>query len=147
MHGKRVGIYVRTRRFRCNECSKTSFKRLRPFRRSWGMTDRLVRWIGAQSLKRTFSSVAEDVGVTSVAGDSVRSPWLRRPCLAPSASAVPARRVETRRTPRFGYRRERTDVKSCLVRDEWNPRQTPKTDLDKVQRALVRRIVRGQYRR
>lgn len=64
MHGKRVGIYVRTRRFRCNDCEKTGFERLPAVSEKRAMTERLVRWIGSQSLKRTFSSVAEDVGVT-----------------------------------------------------------------------------------
>ncbi len=64
MHGKRVGIYLRTRRFRCNACEKTGFERLPAVSEKRAMTERLVRWIGAQSLKRTFSSVAEEVGVT-----------------------------------------------------------------------------------
>lgn len=64
MHGKRVGIYVRTRRFRCNECEKTGFERLPGVSEKRVMTERLLRWIGTQSLKRTFSSVADDAGVT-----------------------------------------------------------------------------------
>jgi transposase len=64
MHGKRVAIYVKTRRFRCTACEKTGFERLPAVSEKRAMTERLVRWIGAQSLKRTFSAVAEDVGVT-----------------------------------------------------------------------------------
>jgi transposase len=64
MHAKRVGIYLQARRFRCNECEKTGTERLPGVAEKRTMTDRLVKWIGLQSLKRTFSSVAEDAGVT-----------------------------------------------------------------------------------
>jgi transposase len=64
MHGKRVGIYVQARRFRCNECERTGTERLPGVSEKRVMTERLVKWIGAQSLKRTFSSVADDAGVT-----------------------------------------------------------------------------------
>ena len=64
IHGKRVGIYVKTRRYRCNECRRTVVERLPGVSDKRTMTDRLVKWIGEQSVKRTFSSVAEDVGVT-----------------------------------------------------------------------------------
>jgi transposase len=63
IHAKRVGIYVRTRRFRCDECNKTGFERLPAVSNKRAMTDRLVRWIGQQSLKRTFSGIAEETGV------------------------------------------------------------------------------------
>ena len=63
-HGKRVGIYVDTRRFRCRTCSKTFFEPLPQTDEHRAMTIRLAAWIGQQSLKRTFSSVADEVGVT-----------------------------------------------------------------------------------
>jgi transposase len=64
IHGKRVGIYVKTRRCRCDDCLKTGFERLPAVSERLLMTDRLVRWSGQQSLKRTFSALADDVGVT-----------------------------------------------------------------------------------
>lgn len=64
IHGKRVGIYLNTRRMKCNECSKTFSERLPEVDERRSMTRRLVDWIGKQAVRRTFSSIAEDVGVT-----------------------------------------------------------------------------------
>lgn len=63
MHGKRVGIYFDTRRFRCKECAKTFLEKHPDFHPERAMTARLVAWIGAQSIKRTFASLAEETGV------------------------------------------------------------------------------------
>jgi transposase len=63
MHGKRVGIYIDTKRFRCGACSKTFFESLPALAENRQMTERLVKWIGQQSLKRTFMSLAEETGV------------------------------------------------------------------------------------
>ncbi|MHB8176879.1 MAG: ISL3 family transposase [Vulcanimicrobiaceae bacterium] len=63
MHGKRVGIYVRTRRFRCNVCGKTAYESLPHISERRAMTTRLEKKVGEWSLKRTFASVAEEVGV------------------------------------------------------------------------------------
>ena len=64
IHGKRVGIYVDTRRFQCRECNRTFFEGLPDVDERRAMTTRLVKWIGQQSLKRTFTSIAEEVGIT-----------------------------------------------------------------------------------
>lgn len=63
MHGKRVGIYVLGRRFRCNACQKTGMEKLPHVSERRAMTDRLERWMGKQSLERTFAAVADEVGV------------------------------------------------------------------------------------
>ena len=63
MHGKRVGIYFDTRRFRCKACGKTFLEKHPDFHPERAMTARLVAWIGAQSIKRTFASLAEETGV------------------------------------------------------------------------------------
>nr|WP_243239339.1 transposase family protein [Sulfobacillus harzensis] len=63
MHGKRVGIYVDTRRFRCQACRKTFYEVLPDVDGRRLMTNRLVAWIGRQALHRTFASIAEDVGI------------------------------------------------------------------------------------
>ena len=63
MHGKRVGIYVDTRRFRWKSCGKTFLEKHPDFHPERSMTSRLVAWIGAQSIKRTFASLAKDTGV------------------------------------------------------------------------------------
>jgi len=63
IHGKRVGIYFETRRFRCKVCSKTFLEQHSDFHPERAMTTRLVNWIGRQCIKRTFASVAEETGV------------------------------------------------------------------------------------
>ena len=63
MHGKRVGIYFDTRRFRCNECKRTFLENHPDFHSDRAMTVRLAKWIGQQSIRRTFASLAEETGV------------------------------------------------------------------------------------
>jgi transposase len=69
-HGKRVGIYVDTRRFRCRACSKTFYEPLPVVDARRPMTSRLIEWIGKQAIKRTFASIADEVGIDE---KSVRS--------------------------------------------------------------------------
>ena len=57
MHGKRVGIYIDTKRLRCQACGKTFSQALPVLAENLMMTDRLVKWIGQQALKRTFTSL------------------------------------------------------------------------------------------
>jgi len=63
MHGKRVAIYVRARRFRCDDCGKTGFERLPATSGKRQMTSRLENWVGQQSIKRTFTSIADETGL------------------------------------------------------------------------------------
>jgi transposase len=63
MHGKRVGIYIDTKRLRCQACGKTFSQALPLLAEGRMMTKRLVKWIGQQSLKRTFTSLADETGV------------------------------------------------------------------------------------
>jgi len=63
MHGKRVGIYIDTKRLRCQACGKTFSQALPVLAENRMMTDRLVKWIWQQSLKRTFTSLADETGV------------------------------------------------------------------------------------
>lgn len=63
IHGKRVGIYVEARRWRCQSCGKTGIERLPHTDGKREMTERLTRWIGQQSLRRTFASISDDIGV------------------------------------------------------------------------------------
>jgi transposase len=51
---------VDTRRWRCQSCGKTFMEALPAVNTKREMTDRLVRWIGQQSLKQTFASIADD---------------------------------------------------------------------------------------
>jgi transposase len=69
-HGKRVGLYVTTRRYRCQTCTKTFYEPLPAVDERRAMTSRLVGWIGKQAIKRTFASIAEEAGIDE---KSVRS--------------------------------------------------------------------------
>ncbi|WP_324254718.1 transposase family protein [Halomonas sp. KAO] len=63
VHGKRTGIMLNRRRYRCQSCRKT-FLELVPHKdNKRQMTHRLIQYIERESLRRTFSGVAEDVGV------------------------------------------------------------------------------------
>lgn len=63
MHGKRVAVHVMRQRWRCRECNAT-FQQLMPeLDDKRNMTRRLVQYIRERSLVRTFTEVADDVGV------------------------------------------------------------------------------------
>ena len=64
MHGKRVGLYINTRRYQCRACNKTFFERLPDVDGRRMMTSRLVKWMGPQSIKKPFTHIADEVGVT-----------------------------------------------------------------------------------
>lgn len=64
MHGKRVGLYIATRRYQCKGCVKTFYETLPEVDEKRLMTKRLLAWIGKQAVKRTFLGIAEEIGVT-----------------------------------------------------------------------------------
>jgi transposase len=76
MHGKRVGIYVNTRRYRCRECTKTFYELLPDTDAKRAMTTRLVAWMGKQAVRRTFASIAEEVGCTEFTVRAVFSDYV-----------------------------------------------------------------------
>ena len=63
MHAKRVGIYVNRQRYKCRECNETFFENLPDMDVNRSVTNRLINWIQEASLKKTFTSVAEEIGV------------------------------------------------------------------------------------
>ena len=63
MHGKRVGIYVDTRRYQCQSCNKTFYEPLPDVDEKRKMTKRLLDWVGRQAITRTFTSIADEVGI------------------------------------------------------------------------------------
>lgn len=63
MHGKRVGIQVIRQRYKCRECGQTFYERLLQINDKRGCTQRLIEYIEKQSLKRTFVSIAEEIGL------------------------------------------------------------------------------------
>jgi transposase len=64
IHGKRVGIYIDTKRFKCKSCKRTFLERLPDVDEKRQMTSRLLAWIGKKAIKHTFVSVAEEIGIT-----------------------------------------------------------------------------------
>ena len=62
-HGKHVGIYVDTRRYRCRQCGKTFYERLPDVDVRRLMTARLVDWVGKQAIKQPFAHLADQIGL------------------------------------------------------------------------------------
>ncbi len=64
IHGKRVGLLVKRQRYRCRDCNQTFWERLdHTIDEKRNCTKRLLAYIEKQSLKRTFVSISEDVGL------------------------------------------------------------------------------------
>ena len=63
IRAKRVGITLQRQRYRCRECGVTFLEPLADMDEKRLATKRLVSYIEKQSLKRTFASIAEDVGL------------------------------------------------------------------------------------
>src|SRR5690625_1391851 len=63
MHAKRVGIYVKRQRYKCRECNETFFEKFPDMDINRSVTNRLIDWIQEASLEKTFTSVADDIGV------------------------------------------------------------------------------------
>lgn len=64
VHAKRVGLNVQRQRYRCEKCGKTFMQNLPDLDEKRAVSKRLLKYIQQESLKRTFTSVAEDVGLT-----------------------------------------------------------------------------------
>lgn len=64
IHGKRVGIIMTAKRYRCKSCGKTTTQECADISDKHRATNRLVEYIEKLSMRRTFSSVAADIGVT-----------------------------------------------------------------------------------
>lgn len=64
IHGKRVGIHINRQRFHCAECGKTYFEPLPLMDEKRHCTKRLIKYAANESLKRTFTSIAEETGVS-----------------------------------------------------------------------------------
>lgn len=62
-HGKRVGILLTRIRYRCQDCGKTFLQPLPDVDERSQMTRRLIRHIEEQSVRRVFTSVADEVGI------------------------------------------------------------------------------------
>lgn len=63
IRGKRTGILVVRKRYRCRSCNKTFFESLHDMNEHHMMTKRLILYIARESLRRTFASIADDTGL------------------------------------------------------------------------------------
>lgn len=76
MHARRVGLYIDTRRYRCRTCGKAFYEALPDIDEKRLMTKRLAQWMGKQSVRRTFTSIAEEVGGTEFTVRAVFSDYV-----------------------------------------------------------------------
>ena len=65
IHGKRVGLSIDTRRFRCKTCGKTFYESLPNVDSKRSMTVRLKNWVEKRSLRHPFTHLAEETGVSN----------------------------------------------------------------------------------
>jgi len=63
IRGKRVGIAVQRRRFLCCACRRTFFESLPGMNECHFMTNRLIDYIQQEALRRTYVSIADEVGL------------------------------------------------------------------------------------
>ncbi|MHB1605749.1 MAG: ISL3 family transposase [Leptospirales bacterium] len=66
VHGKRVKVFIVTRRFRCSSCGKTFYEPLPEIDDKRLMTKRLLRWLEERSLRQTFLKLGEETGISNM---------------------------------------------------------------------------------
>ncbi len=64
IHGKKTILAAVKQRFICDECNKTFFQILPDMAEGYKATKRLISYIERESYKRTFASIAAEIGVT-----------------------------------------------------------------------------------
>lgn len=72
MHGNKVGIWVLRQRFKCTNCGKTHYEEIPNMHSKHIMTKRLVKYIQHFGTERTFTAIANEIGVDVV---TVRGIW------------------------------------------------------------------------
>lgn len=78
MHGRRVGILLDRKRYKCRGCGITFSQRCDDINDHHRATNRLVSYIESNGLNKTFTSLAEEIGVTegtvrNIIGDYISS--------------------------------------------------------------------------
>lgn len=64
IHGRRVGIFLEVKRYKCRECKKTFNQPCEDINDSHRATNRLVKYIEEKAMIRPCTAIAEDIGVT-----------------------------------------------------------------------------------
>lgn len=63
IHGKKVRLLVQRKKWKCLECTHTFFENLPDLDDHHRSTKRLVGWVQQKALERTFTSIADEIGV------------------------------------------------------------------------------------
>lgn len=103
VHGKPCIIRVERRRYRCRACEATSLQPLPDMDETRRMTRRCVEYIGEQALRRTFTQIAEDLGIDEktvrlIAADRIAELDEARLIMAPKQLGIDE--VTVQRSPR-----------------------------------------------
>lgn len=64
IHGRHVGVWVNRQRYKCKGCGKTLYQSVPHMHRQHEMTSRLVDYIERNSMERTFSALAAELGLS-----------------------------------------------------------------------------------
>ncbi|GIO14304.1 hypothetical protein J19TS2_38590 [Cohnella xylanilytica] len=87
IRGKRVGLLIKRRRYRCRDCHRTFWEHLdHTLDEKRNCTKRLLSYIEKQSLTRTFVSLSEEVGLHEKTIRNIYRDYLNR---LSSAQALP----------------------------------------------------------
>ena len=77
-HGKMVAIVVDRKRFRCTECGAVTLQPLSDMHSDHQMTTRLVEYVEANSLRRTFADVAKETGMNEKTIRRITGDYIKR---------------------------------------------------------------------
>jgi transposase len=72
IHGRKVGIWVLRQRYQCTGCKRTYYEKIPHMHPKHDMTERLVEYIQTFGTERTFTAIANEIGVDVV---TVRYIW------------------------------------------------------------------------
>ncbi|MZQ81168.1 ISL3 family transposase [Paenibacillus sp. 5J-6] len=79
IHGKRVELRIKRQRYRCRCCNRTFWERMdHTIDEKRSCTKRLLIYVEKESLKRTFVSISDDVGLNDKTVRSIFSDYLNR---------------------------------------------------------------------
>ena len=93
VHGKQTTILAERRRYRCRACKATTIQPLPDIDDKRRMTKRCVQYIKEQALRRTFTQIAEDIGmdektVRVIAGEQIVASDQNRTLITPEQLGI-----------------------------------------------------------
>lgn len=75
MHGKKVGIWVPRQRWKCKKCGETSYTDIPHMHERHRMTDRLYRYICDNGAKRSWTALAQEIGIDAQTISDIWNKW------------------------------------------------------------------------